>query len=282
MLTVGRTLAVAAVFVVGAGLALKLHDTPIEPVPVHPAIDPAFSVSRVRNEVLLAGHTVSEQHEQDLLEVAGNAYPGHRIRGDFKTLGIVPEHWQDTTIQVTYALGAMESATAQLDADRLVIRGVSLNDIAWNTRLDALKKALPSLVEVTSDTIQVAPVDTVTVCDRAFDSLFVGPINFEESTDTFRASAYPVLDRVAALADACRDRSLRIEGHTDSSGNEATNKALSLKRAEAVARYLETRGISADRLEAVGAGSAKPIATNETRYGRSLNRRIEFEFAASR
>ena len=282
MLTVGRTLAVAAVFIIGVGLTLKLQDDRTEPVEPHPLIDPFFTITRTGDELILDGHTVSALHEQGLLDVAASAYLESRVRSNFEPLGIVPDHWQDTTIQTTYALATLESATAELRPGTVSIRGVALNDFAWNARLDALRKAIPPDVALSADTIQVAPVNPAAVCARAFDSFFVGPINFEESTDNFRASAYPVLDRVAALVDACRDTSLRITGHTDSSGNEASNRALSLKRAEAVVRYLEGRGIAAVRMQAVGAGSTEPVATNETRYGRSLNRRIEFEFDVSR
>jgi outer membrane protein OmpA-like peptidoglycan-associated protein len=97
-----------------------------------------------------------------------------------------------------------------------------------------------------------------------------------------RRSAYPVLDRVIALADACRGSTLTITGHTDSTGNESWNQQLSLARAQAVATYLDSRGIAGDRLISVGAGSSLPIATNATRYGRGINRRIDIHFEPTR
>lgn len=69
--------------------------------------------------------------------------------------------------------------------------------------------------------------------------------------------------------------SVRIEGHTDNTGNPKQNKALSLLRAEAVRTYMLKKGVDPKRIQAVGLGSAKPIGDNGTEFGRALNRRTE-------
>ncbi len=69
---------------------------------------------------------------------------------------------------------------------------------------------------------------------------------------------------------------IRIEGHTDNTGNPANNRKLSFNRAESVKRYLvEKKGIASYRIQTKGFGDAKPIANNETEFGRNLNRRTE-------
>jgi hypothetical protein len=73
---------------------------------------------------------------------------------------------------------------------------------------------------------------------------------------------------------------LRVEGHTDSLGSEAYNQRLSDRRAQAVVRYLLSAGIEPHRLEAIGFGESRPIATNETDAGRQLNRRTQFKIIA--
>ena len=122
------------------------------------------------------------------------------------------------------------------------------------------------------------PAKVAALCARAFADHHAGPVNFDESATTFRSSAVPVLQRVVALANACRNAAIKITGHTDSSGDERWNIQLSLARAEAVADYLVQQGIAPSRLIAIGAGSSAPVADNMTRYGRGLNRRIEFAF----
>jgi outer membrane protein OmpA-like peptidoglycan-associated protein len=71
---------------------------------------------------------------------------------------------------------------------------------------------------------------------------------------------------------------VQINGHTDNSGNAASNKALSLKRATAVVNFLTQKGIAANRLSAKGYGSERPIVSNDDEEGgRAINRRTEIE-----
>jgi outer membrane protein OmpA-like peptidoglycan-associated protein len=69
---------------------------------------------------------------------------------------------------------------------------------------------------------------------------------------------------------------LRVEGHTDNTGNDAANVVLSQARADAVVAWLSTRGVSPDRLVAKGYGSIRPAAPNDTDEHRKQNRRTEF------
>ncbi len=90
--------------------------------------------------------------------------------------------------------------------------------------------------------------------------------------DSFR-----ILDEVAnAFKSHPELQKVQIEGHTDSSGSDATNLRLSQKRANSVKEYLVQKGVEEDRIEAVGFGEAKPIAPNNTWRGREANRRVEF------
>jgi OOP family OmpA-OmpF porin len=72
-----------------------------------------------------------------------------------------------------------------------------------------------------------------------------------------------------------------VTGHTDASGDETWNQRLSLKRANAVADYVATGGVARSRLTVAGVGSSMPIADDNTRYGRSLNRRIEIALSVN-
>lgn len=76
---------------------------------------------------------------------------------------------------------------------------------------------------------------------------------------------------------------LSIEGHTDSIGNASMNQVLSLKRANAVAEYLASKGgFQRSMMETVGLGESKPVASNKTRKGRALNRRVEISATGTR
>ena len=88
--------------------------------------------------------------------------------------------------------------------------------------------------------------------------------------------SFPLLEEIAqALRDHPAIR-VRIEGHTDSVGNDRTNLRLSQARAESVRRFLISRGVEANRLVAVGRGEEAPLDDNSTEAGRAVNRRVEF------
>jgi outer membrane protein OmpA-like peptidoglycan-associated protein len=100
-------------------------------------------------------------------------------------------------------------------------------------------------------------------------------VNFDFDKSNIRADARPVLDE--AISSLQREGGIAViaEGHTDSVGTDAYNKRLSERRAKAVRDYLVKGGISAKRIETVGYGESKPIASNDTADGRAQNRRVE-------
>ena len=73
------------------------------------------------------------------------------------------------------------------------------------------------------------------------------------------------------------DYRLKINGHTDNSGEDKTNQALSERRAKTCYDYLVSKGIAANRVTSAGFGETKPVADNKTSAGRKQNRRVEFE-----
>ena len=89
---------------------------------------------------------------------------------------------------------------------------------------------------------------------------------------------YIVDKEMADIAKAFSNARIRVQGNTDNVGNAATNKLLSLKRAQSVADYLvATYGMSRNRFIVVGNGSDKPLAENTTEEGKAKNRRTDFE-----
>jgi outer membrane protein OmpA-like peptidoglycan-associated protein len=101
-------------------------------------------------------------------------------------------------------------------------------------------------------------------------------INFASNSANINAGSMQKIEEFATyLKNSPAGTNAIIEGHTDSSGNEKKNIALSKKRAYAVKNALIQAGASKDILKAVGKGSTTPIATNKTPEGRTQNRRIE-------
>ncbi len=102
-------------------------------------------------------------------------------------------------------------------------------------------------------------------------------IFFETGSYKLKASSFPELARLTEILHKNPSLKIEISGHTDNTGNEATNKELSVKRAEAVKAYLVLKGISTYRIKTNGLGSSEPLAPNDTEANRQKNRRTELK-----
>lgn len=100
---------------------------------------------------------------------------------------------------------------------------------------------------------------------------------FETNKDIIKPESFKLLDEVGSVIMANPQVGrVEVSGHTDSDGDDGSNLDLSQRRAESVKRYLEGKGVKADRLVAVGYGEGKPIDKNTSSKGKANNRRVEF------
>jgi outer membrane protein OmpA-like peptidoglycan-associated protein len=103
-----------------------------------------------------------------------------------------------------------------------------------------------------------------------------GAVLFAFGKSDLLPAAQRVLDEVAkALKEQETQRTITVEGHTDSVGTVEFNQILSKQRAEAVRSFLVSKGVDPGRIKAVGKGKASPVAENDTPEGRAQNRRVE-------
>ncbi|MBL8970801.1 MAG: OmpA family protein [Myxococcales bacterium] len=106
-------------------------------------------------------------------------------------------------------------------------------------------------------------------------------IYFEVDKTTIKPNSRAILDAAVKVLREFEEVHLEISGHTDSDGSREHNVELSRGRAESVRAYLVGKGVAESRLVTRGAGPDEPIAPNETRKGKALNRRIEFKLINS-
>ncbi|MEX3691639.1 MULTISPECIES: OmpA family protein [Paraburkholderia] len=85
------------------------------------------------------------------------------------------------------------------------------------------------------------------------------------------------LDRFVTESNDVNIGTVVIDGHTDSVGSKAYNDRLSVRRAESVRRYLQSRGLHAGQYEVHGYAFSRPLASNATAEGRAKNRRVEIQ-----
>jgi OOP family OmpA-OmpF porin len=101
-------------------------------------------------------------------------------------------------------------------------------------------------------------------------------LEFPVNQAVLRGSNFSVLAKVSNVIKGFENSKVTIEGHTDSDGGKSLNKKLSMERAEAVSEYLvSNQAVPQDRIEAVGFGFDRALATNKTAKGKAENRRVD-------
>ncbi|HEV7631637.1 MAG TPA: OmpA family protein [Steroidobacteraceae bacterium] len=105
--------------------------------------------------------------------------------------------------------------------------------------------------------------------------LTLGDVLFATGKADLKSGATGNLNKLVTFLSKYADRTVLIEGYTDSVGSDEFNQGLSQRRAESVQSYLVGQGIGAPRLAASGKGESSPVADNESASGRQQNRRVE-------
>ena len=141
---------------------------------------------------------------------------------------------------------------------------------------DTDNDGLINRLDLCPDTPLGSTIDSVG-CAAEQKTVILEGISFQFGTAEFTEEAHSILDSAALILQNNPDIRMEVAGHTDSSGDNNANINLSTRRAEAVLSYLVSAGVAADRLQAKGYGSDKPIADNTNREGRAKNRRVELK-----
>jgi len=103
----------------------------------------------------------------------------------------------------------------------------------------------------------------------------LGDVLFETDKSDLKEGSIVNLAKLSAFLTQYPERTVTIEGHTDSVGSDDYNLSLSQRRANSVQQFLISQGIAANRLTAIGKGENFPVASNDSASGRQMNRRVE-------
>jgi len=104
-------------------------------------------------------------------------------------------------------------------------------------------------------------------------------ILFDVNKSVLKPPAREALAKLTGILLMLPGMNLRVEGYTDSTGAEETNRKLSAERARSVVQYMKEQGLSESRMKFEGYGPANPVAPNDTADGRARNRRVEVVIA---
>jgi outer membrane protein OmpA-like peptidoglycan-associated protein len=143
-----------------------------------------------------------------------------------------------------------------------------IGSYVWSQRMEEQKR-----------TMQQATAGTgVSVSQTADNQLRLdvpSDVSFDTGRADIKSNFRPVLDRFAQTLNTNPGTTVRIIGHTDSTGSDAVNDPLSVNRAASTRQYLADRGVNPARISIEGRGSHEPVADNSSEAGRARNRRVE-------
>ena len=103
---------------------------------------------------------------------------------------------------------------------------------------------------------------------------YAAKVMFDINSAEIKSEAYPMLDEAISILGKNPKMKVEIDGHTDNTGSAAYNMNLSERRAKSVMKYFVDKGVEAQRLTTKGFGFTKPAASNDTKEGRTKNRRV--------
>jgi OOP family OmpA-OmpF porin len=238
-----------------------------------------FVAYRRGYRVVLSGNVPDNQSKSEMVTRAASLFGDAAVVDELFVSGPPPdEAW------VAMARRGID-LLVKLDSGRVRLRNrdVALSGVAATTQeqdrigfelLEELPAGYTSSVDIT---VPEQGGLSSEECAAAFEALMLGSqISFETDSARLTPESSPVLNEVVSLAKRCPNTHIEVRGHTDSLGDADRNLTLSRQRALAVLDYIVGRGVDARRIAARGFGETQPVATNRTRRGRALNRRIEF------
>jgi outer membrane protein OmpA-like peptidoglycan-associated protein len=246
--------------------ALLLAACAAAPVKPDGAADARSKLTQLQSDPSLAGRAPLAVKEADTaVQVA------EQPQAD-QELGAYRVYMADRKVEIARAQAETSLAEDQRTA-------LSANREAW--RLDARTREADAAHVATANSEQQAAelqrqIDALQAkpTDRGL-IVTLGDVLFDTGKASLKAGATSNLNRLVAFLNEYSDRTVLIEGYTDSVGSEDYNQGLSERRADSVKSYLTGQGIGSIRLSAAGKGESDPVASNDSAAGRQQNRRVE-------
>ena len=268
----GTRTALQRLFAVGlvSGLLAACAPTPVVP---EGAVQARADLTRLQSDAKLAplaAQAVTEAEAAVQLAEQTDAAPeiaAHRVYVAQRKVDIARAR-----AEARYAEQERTALAAQLDKARLQSRereAAAARVDASSARMEA-SAAQQQAAELQRELEAMQARNT----DRGL-VLTLGDVLFETGKADLKAGTIANLDRLAQFLAKHPDRTVTIEGHTDSVGGEDFNLGLSHRRAESVRSYLLRQGIETTRIQTQGMGESVPVASNDTAGGRQQNRRVE-------
>lgn len=280
-----------------------------EPVTPEPVVPPAPYRTTFRYnglDLLIEGVVPNEDARKKVLAQARKALPDRNFLDRTTIRNDAPGRWDDAIATGLTHLAQLESGEYSLNDTKALLSGTTDNEGVLARAKQAMRSGLPKGYQGSEQIAYVPPPEpdptinakkvdpkdfdigellasknplSAPECQVALDSVIErnGKAFFAINSHILDNRATVTLERLADVAQRCPQARIAIAGHTDSDGARTYNQRLSERRANAVVEFLTTRGVTAERLSAVGHGEMRPVRRNTTAANKARNRRIEFE-----
>lgn len=172
------------------------------------------------------------------------------------------------------AIGAIAGQVIGKDKKATAIGAAlgALGGYVWSRQMEDKKRQMEAATAGTGTEVSQT-------ADNQLKLSIPNDISFASGKSDIQPRLKPILDQFAQGVNQQTSMEIKIVGHTDSTGSDAINNPLSVRRAESARDYLVSRGVASSRIMTEGRGSREPIADNATEAGRARNRRIDIYLA---
>lgn len=228
--------------------------------------------------------------------------PGAGVKWQFKPFANMIGIWQ-LGLEASYQIGLTDTyGSKEKDGEAVDLAGRRAYELRGNRKFHAFEISATLGIPFNAFTkekkavVEVAPVvverkveeKPCYTLEEIMDLMAMGQdvkgkticaidaINFDTNKASIKAESYEYLNRLANTLIRTNAK-IKVNGHTDNVGKDDYNMKLSKHRAESVVNYLEKKGVPSSRLSYAYYGATKPLASNDTDEGKTMNRRVEFE-----
>jgi outer membrane protein OmpA-like peptidoglycan-associated protein len=208
------------------------------------------------SEALEAGDLRNRPFEEQVAELSGAA---GKLRKNTQSLTDMNYAYQRQITAMEERIAGLKGFTSQQQASMERLEQARV----FNQRFDQVQRIFaPGEAEVLKQGNQLL--------------VRLHAIQFATGTATLPSQSFALLAKVTQALDIFKQAKVLVEGHSDNTGSAEKNQILSRERAEAVRAYLIANStLAANRIQAVGRGSGRPVAPNDSAQGRAMNRRID-------
>ncbi len=264
--------------------------------------DYVLSAVKENGSITVTGFVPSPEAKAAILSAAAKANAGVGIIDKLAVASGVPEgmDWAAASTFALSRLAGLDQGRADLTITDLNVTGTAADEAAKGAAEAALTAEVPQGLKVMAaiaapqnpgdpapapDAAAKTPAAVVPPGKIAFPDICndlirratgVKYVTFDTDKADLKEGLTGAVDELLFVVQTCPGLNIAIEGHTDSDASDSYNVSLSQRRADAIRSYLVSRGVAAERLQALGKGESEPIADNATEEGKSRNRRIEF------